>query len=367
MNIAEVLSPLTLREFVERHWGRGFAVYSGAENRFRALLDWTELGRVLASQEWRDPRLRVIRQGRPVSLRPPFDFERLFHEQCVLALTGADECFPGLRRLAGEFEYAFRERTQVNVYAGYAGACGFALHWDDHEVFVLQAEGRKYWRVFGPTSDSPLDHGEEEDPPPADPLWEGVLSAGSWLYMPRGYWHQAEGVEGAPSLHLTVGVDRATGVDLLERLAREVRASAQFRRDLPRFADAAAQRAAARELAAELRAHLDETWVERFLAADDAAAPARRSGGLTGGEPGVLRFLPPRPVNVRVEDGFGRFLEFEALGREWHVPRWTEPVLRLLAERREIARGEVLAQIPDAGAAIDYLIGVGLAEETSGQ
>ena len=364
MEIRQVLSPLTFGEFTSRYWGRGFVVQSGPEARFRELLEWSELGRVLASQEWREPRLRVIRQGRPVSIRPPFDFERLLRdEECVLALTGADECFPALGPLAAEFEYAFCEWTGINIYAGYAGACGFALHWDDHDVFVLQADGQKYWRVYGPTTEAPLEHGED-DPPPDEPLWEGTLTAGSLLYLPRGYWHQAEGVEGAPSLHLTVGVDRATGVDLVQWLAREVRKSAAFRGDVARLDGVPVQRAQARRLTEELRALLDEQLVERFLAADDAAAPARRMGGLTGGRPGLLRFLPPRPVELRVEEGFGRFVEFEALGRSWHVPRWTAAVLRLLAERREIPRGEVRERVPEADAAIDYLIGVGLVEET---
>lgn len=366
MEIAQVLSPLTFAEFARRHWGREFVVQSGPEARFRELLAWSELGRVLASQDWREPRLRVIRQGRPVSIRPPFDFEGLLRDECVLVLSGADECFPALGRLAAEFEYAFRERTSVNLYAGYAGARGLPLHWDDHDVFVLQADGQKRWRVFAPTADAPLER-DEEDMAPDDPLWEGTLSAGSWLYLPRGYWHQAEGVEDAPSLHLTVGVDRATGVDLVAWLAREVRRSAAFRGDLPRLDDAAAQRAQARRLTEELRGLLDEQLVERFLAADDAAAPARRLGGLTGSAPGRLRFLVPRPVELRVEEAFGRFVEFEALGRSWHVPRWTEAVLRVLAERREIPRWDVRELVPQADAAIDYLIGVGLLEETSGE
>ncbi len=376
MEIAQVLSPLTFAEFTKRHWGREFVVQSGPEARFRELFAWSELGQALASMEplhaapssmeWREPRLRVIRQGRPVSIRPPFDFERLLRDQqCVLVVSDADEYFPALGRLAAEFEYAFRERTSVNLHAGYAGARGLPLHWDDHDVFVLQADGQQHWRVYGPTTEAPLDHGED-DTAPEDPLWEGTLTAGSLLYLPRGRWHHAESVEDAPSLHLTVSVSRATGVDLVAWLAGEVRKSAAFRGDVARLDDAAAQRAHARRLGEELRGLLDEQLVERFLAADDAAAPARRLGGLTGGRPGRLRFLPPRPVELRVEEAFGRFVEFEALGRSWHVPRWTEAVLRLLAERREIPRGEVRERVPEADPAIDYLIGVGLVEERSG-
>lgn len=363
MEISEILSPLTPEEFIARHWRGELFAGSGPPARFGTLLEWRALGEVLSRREWPESALRVFREGRPVPVRPPYDFEGLLRTGAVLVLSGADEFCSGLGRLAARFEFSFRERVSIHIYASYAGAEGLPPRWDDHDVFVIQVDGRKHWQVFQPTAEAPLEHGAEEVPP-EEPSWEGELSSGGVLYVPRGFWHRARGVPDAPSLHLAVAVDRATGVDLVQWLAREVRESALFRRDLPRFADPETRRAAARDLAAALLSRLDDTVLERFLAADDAAAPARRLGGLTGGRWGMLRFLPPRPVELRVEEVLGRFIEFEALGRSWHVPRWTEAALRLLAERREISRAAAAELIPDPGPAVDYLIAIGLVEET---
>jgi hypothetical protein len=52
------------------------------------------------------------------------------------------------------------------------------------------------------------------------------------LYLPRGHWHAAVGL-GEPSLHLTIGLTRKTGADLLHWLADEALTQEPGRADLP--------------------------------------------------------------------------------------------------------------------------------------
>ena len=52
------------------------------------------------------------------------------------------------------------------------------------------------------------------------------------LYLPRGYWHAAVGM-GGPTLHLTVGLTRKNGHDLLAWLADQALAADIVRHDLP--------------------------------------------------------------------------------------------------------------------------------------
>jgi ribosomal protein L16 Arg81 hydroxylase len=46
---------------------------------------------------------------------------------------------------------------------------------------------------------------------PESVVWDGVLSPGQILHVPRGWWHTVRGV-GGWSMHLTFGVTRATGM-----------------------------------------------------------------------------------------------------------------------------------------------------------
>jgi hypothetical protein len=384
----EILHPLTIPEFTAKYWGRRFLHRHGSPSRFAGLIGWEDLSDALRNHPWQAPEIRIFRDGAPVAENEflcrgqssantavtradTAAIESLLRGGGLLAWTGADERFVSLRRLAAAFEYAFCERSQVNVYSAYADSRGFDAHWDDHEVFVLQAIGRKRWTVWERTQEAPLFHdGDVEDAPTCPPAWSGVLEAGDLLYLPRGFWHAAEGVA-EPTIHISVGVDRVTGLDLLAQLAKQLRSSEHFRSDLPRQGSAAEKRSHSLRLHAELEAAWGELAVERFLDRDDAAAPAARVGGLAIGRPTVLRWLPPRPVDIQVEETLGRFVEFECMGKHWHLPRWMEASIRLLAARRELTREALRACLPgaqpdDLDQAVARLLAEGLVEEIAG-
>lgn len=107
--------------------------------------------------------------------------------------------------------------TQVNVYMSESDAGGFGRHWDDHDVVILQCEGRKFWQLFAPAALSPL-LGYVDSGSFGDPVWSGVLEPGDGLYIPRGWGHEVSGFSGSISVHYTVGLRRMTALDLLTRI-----------------------------------------------------------------------------------------------------------------------------------------------------
>ena len=129
-------------------------------------------------------------------------------------------CTLPITHLAESLERVFRVRIQVNAYAGWRTSHGFDLHWDDHDVFILQIAGRKKWKVYGMTRKYPLARDvEPATDKPDTPLWEGMLEDGDLLYIPRGWWHVATPLD-EPTLHLTVGVNNPNGADLLVLVRR---------------------------------------------------------------------------------------------------------------------------------------------------
>lgn len=151
----------------------------------------------------------------------------------TLIVDAAHELSPPLQTLCAGLSADFTCFCQANLYASWGETQGFDVHWDDHDVFVIQVEGRKRWRLYGPTREAPLSAG---DPPDhlasSEPREDIVLEAGDLLYLPRGYWHAAVGL-GEPTLHLTVGLTRRTGIDFLHWLAGPAAEDAAFRADLP--------------------------------------------------------------------------------------------------------------------------------------
>lgn len=116
------------------------------------------------------------------------------------------------------------------------GKEGFGTHWDDHDVVVVQLDGAKRWKVFGPTRNAPM-HRDVAEPqePCEEPTAEFVLTAGDLLYLPRGWWHSVSASEGVRSLHLTCGLTTTTGADLIVWLAEILRSEDIIRADVPRF------------------------------------------------------------------------------------------------------------------------------------
>jgi ribosomal protein L16 Arg81 hydroxylase len=372
-SLARMLEPCAPEEFLDSYWGAAFLHVRGRAGRFAQMMPWARLSDILRRHRLDHPRLRLVRDGKPVPVssylrhvtgaRQKTNVPRLksselarhLREGSTLVLDAVDELSEPVERLAQELELFFRERVQVNLYAGWQTSRGFDLHWDDHDVFILQVAGRKKWSVYGQTRPYPLVNDiEKAEKPTHAPLWEGTLEDGDLLYIPRGWWHVAEPLA-EPTLHLTVGVHNRTGLDLLRWLSERMRASEVCRRDLPRFAPPAERAAHAARLREELLTAWGDTLVEQFYEDLDARADSRARVELPwvatpGAEPPApdrtVCLLAPRPFKVEASNGV---VEFDCLGRRWRFAEEAAPVLKRLAERRactiadlhEAARGRL--------------------------
>lgn len=121
-----------------------------------------------------------------------------------------------LRSFAEDLELVAGVPVGVNCYLSRNDAEGFGRHWDDHDVLVLQVEGRKLWEVHQPTHLSPV-RGYVHDELAGPPTWSGVLEPGQGLFIPRGWAHRVDGLD-ERSVHLTVGVHRPSVLEVVESL-----------------------------------------------------------------------------------------------------------------------------------------------------
>jgi bifunctional lysine-specific demethylase and histidyl-hydroxylase NO66 len=129
----------------------------------------------------------------------------------TMVLQGLQLTDPALGRCANNIALALDQPVQINAYMSPANARGLELHFDFHDVFVLQLDGRKRWRVWEPLprTRDPVKSRTRIPLPTLDELGEPrfdlTLTAGDCLYLPRGFPHAAETIEAASS-HLTFGV-----------------------------------------------------------------------------------------------------------------------------------------------------------------
>ncbi|KAM3570911.1 hypothetical protein VYU27_007030 [Nannochloropsis oceanica] len=121
-----------------------------------------------------------------------------------------DRCW----RLAAALEAQFGCLVGVNAYLTPGGTQGLAPHCDPVEIFVIQTENKKSWRLYEPLEGFALPNqasGDLRQDQIGKPCMEVVLSPGDVLYMPRGTIHQAvageggkEGRTAVASSHLTI-------------------------------------------------------------------------------------------------------------------------------------------------------------------
>lgn len=109
-------------------------------------------------------------------------------------------------------EEVFECYCGLNSYWTPASNQGFAPHYDDVDVFLIQLEGKKRWRLYTPPDDVDiLSRHSSEDYNPDElpkPFMTMVLTPGDVLYMPRGCIHQGNSLPDAHSLHITFSANQ---------------------------------------------------------------------------------------------------------------------------------------------------------------
>jgi hypothetical protein len=370
-DLRALLSPVAAEEFLRRDYGQRFVHVPGYPGKFQALLPWEVLNSILEEHRMEPPRLRLTREGKPVAAEKYLSWQpnrrksgspiprlnsaalmRELRDGATLVLDNVDELHRPVRRMAESLERLFHVRVQVNSYSGFRTSHGFDLHWDDHDVFILQIAGRKHWKVYGMTRRFPLGADvEPADVPPAEVLWEGLLEDGDLLYIPRGWWHVATPLD-EPTLHLTVGVNNLTGADFLSWFANRMKASEVVREDLPHLGGAEALAT----YGERLKAAVLEAWtpglVAEYLDHMDVSARARPSLALPW--PATPAVLPEGEFRVRwsgaraprITAGGDGGVCVEALGRKWHFGAAARPLLDALITGAEVGptRLEAAAQ-----------------------
>lgn len=213
--------------------------------------------------------------GQGISVVDMRAVQTLLSEGATLILDQVNAFDPILEVACRALQWWSHERVEVNAYLTTNDAEGFPLHWDEHDVLVVQLAGEKEWEVRGPSYPKPMYRDAEPDAVPSeDVIWTGRLKAGDVMHIPRGHWHRASrtGSGSGTSLHATFGITRRTGVNWLTWLANWSHSYEAFRHDLDRtgadfgaLEDAAARLMKEQPPAKFLEAHAQEALPPRHV------------------------------------------------------------------------------------------------------
>ncbi len=228
MNVTQplaLLGALSAQQFMRRHWQKKPLLVRQAIPGFEALLERRAMF-ALAGNDDVESRLVVhgpkgwrMRSG-PFARRalPPL-------QQCgwTLLVQGVDLHVDAAHELLRQFRFVPEARLDDLMISYASDGGGVGPHFDSYDVFLLQAQGRRRWRI-GRQKDLTLQEGI-----PLKvlahfvPEQEFVLDPGDMLYLPPRYAH--DGVAVGACMTYSIGFRAPSrgelARELLQRLAQD--------------------------------------------------------------------------------------------------------------------------------------------------
>ena len=248
-----LIAPIEPAHFFAEFWEkRPLVISRQSPDYYSDLCSLADVDRILSSTDLRYPAIRLVRHGPDLptdaytrdlrSRRFVFagvgDTDRILLEYqrgATILLQRVERSWPPLTALCGNLEQVFYHPVDANAYLTPASSQGFGVHYDTHDVFILQLAGSKHWRLYDAPLRLPLESQpfDQLDVNPG-PLSQQIdLHAGDLIYLPRGTFHEAL-TSTCSSLHVTVAITPHRWADLIaDAVAVVARQDERFRESVP--------------------------------------------------------------------------------------------------------------------------------------
>jgi len=237
--LKDLLAPYPVETFLKDNLGKKAFYQQGQADKFEGLFSWQDINHLLNTARPRGS-IKLVYRKQTLDQSQLSNLSHWLNEGATLVIDWVQLVDEFVFRFCQELARDVNMPVNINTYVSCPSKQGFDLHFDNHDVFIVQVEGKKQWKVFDPTLvKTPIqlqkfsfDDCERPDLEKVAPYCECVVDVGDILYIPRGHWHYA--VAETPSVHLTVGIDPTCGIDLLHWITEDLMNSEEFfRKDMP--------------------------------------------------------------------------------------------------------------------------------------
>ncbi|SFW13377.1 JmjC domain-containing protein [Chitinophaga sancti] len=180
-------------------------------------------------------------------------FKHLQEDRASIIIHNAIQYHQPLQDLVTSVDEVFNCSSGVNLFITPSHAQCFQVHYDEHDLFIIQVSGSKHWKIFESGVYLPLEPQNKRsvDFSGLELLYDITLEQGDLLYMPRGFVHEVTTTD-LLSCHITLGMQNTS---LIKRFADYVTQAAM--QDDPLFRKAYIHGSKRSELA-QLKARLKE-------------------------------------------------------------------------------------------------------------
>ncbi|WP_314408712.1 cupin domain-containing protein [Pseudomonas kuykendallii] len=234
----QILGGISAREFLRDYWQKKPLLIRQAIPNFESPLSPDELAG-LALEEQVESRMVIEDGERPWELRRgPFAedaFQNLPERDWTLLVQAVDQFVPEVAELREHFHFLPSWRIDDVMISYAAPGGGVGPHFDNYDVFLLQAHGQRRWKIGQMCdSDSPmLDHADLRILAGFDETDDWVLEPGDMLYLPPRLAHFGTAVD--ECMTYSVGFRAPSAAEVLTHFTDFL---AQFLPDEDRYSDA---------------------------------------------------------------------------------------------------------------------------------
>lgn len=234
-----LLAPYPVEEFLTKVLSKKALYQPGPPDKFEDLFGWDDINHLLNTASPQRS-VKLVHNKITLDRSQLANLSHWLDQGATLVIDWLQTLDEFIYHFSQQLALDFNAVVNINSYISCPNKQGFDLHFDKHDVFIVQVEGNKRWRVYEPTlvktpaqaAKYDLDKCDRPDPENDVAYCECVTSPGDVLYIPRGHWHYA--VAETPSVHLTVGIDPVTGTDLLNWITTDLMNNEEFfRKDIP--------------------------------------------------------------------------------------------------------------------------------------
>lgn len=209
------INDLTPAQFLKEYWQKKPLLIKSGFTDFQDPLTAEELAG-LAVEECVESRIITNADGKWQAHHGPFDdFSLLTPTHSTLLVQAVDHWHPEAAKLLEPFRFIPNWRIDDLMVSFSTPEGGVGPHLDQYDVFIIQGEGKRHWRVGMP------DDALEEKIPCKDLLQitefeaciDSILMPGDILYIPPGCPHEGYAVENA--INYSVGFRAPNQTELL--------------------------------------------------------------------------------------------------------------------------------------------------------
>ena len=249
-SFVDLIAPYDVEDFFQKHWETQFLYISrNTEDYYYDILNYEDLDIFLQNKRLTidNDRFVIVKDGEYLSYNQWATYLRsnqylidndkmyvLLNQGATLVINGVDKKIPKLINFCSALERELKFRLRANVYITPPNAQGFAAHYDDHDVFIMQISGTKIWQLYDAPIELPSRQPDQKTGKHVleTPEFEVELNPGDLLYIPRGIIHQAF-TTATTSIHITLGLLPTYWFELLREVATLAQESPSFRKAIP--------------------------------------------------------------------------------------------------------------------------------------